>query len=128
MKKTLLKVLGAALCGSIAFPATSPIYINNTPLTAAPQIDATIFWNRSTFNVSSFLPYQALHVQYWTNSGTMNGFPGFRFEYDRSGSEPKEKKQAALGSRNLRSPSAIFVNEGNIGAGVGLITAVGSTL
>src|SRR5439155_2361654 len=71
--------------------ATLPIYINSSPLLAppaiAPQIDATIWVNRSTFDVttvSSFnlpIPFGSQNTLFFTNETltSMNGDPGFRF-------------------------------------------------
>jgi hypothetical protein len=44
----------------------SHLYQQHAALTVAPNVDATIFWNRSTFSVSTLLPYRAQHVQFWT--------------------------------------------------------------
>ena len=56
MRKFLLGGFLSGLSAVSLLAATSPIYINNTPLFAPPalppQIDATAFVNRSTFNVN----------------------------------------------------------------------------
>src|SRR5687767_2210079 len=84
-----------AVTGAVAAPTPVPfIFINTDPLTPPdlpPQVDATIFWNRSLFIVSNnFLfppfptfsePYEAQSVRFWTNNGVMLGLPGFRFNY-----------------------------------------------
>src|SRR5687768_11086342 len=89
----------------------SPIYINNSPLATAPQVDATIFWNRSTINMFTLFPYQAQNVQFWTNNGTMNGSPGFLFEYDI---DRRTAARIRPRSRSLQRPSVSFYNSGNI--------------
>src|ERR1044071_4824757 len=79
-----------------AAPATSPLYINNSPLqppTLPPQVDARAFLNRSLFSVSTALPYEAQNVQFWTNTSMMDGLPGFRFEYVISDKELKKLKR-----------------------------------
>src|ERR1051325_3633050 len=99
-------ILLVCLTGSFAasaaqrLPPPSPIYLNLEPLEPPdlpPQLDAVVFENRSLFNVqnSAFLfvnptlflfsglsgeLYQGQSVLFWTNSGTMVGVPGFRFE------------------------------------------------
>ena len=82
MKRLFVSFVGVLLGFSSSLAATSPRYINNAPLIVPPQIDATEFINRSTFSVTTTLPFQGQHVLYWTNSGVMNGNPGFWFEFD----------------------------------------------
>ena len=69
--KKLFAILSATVAGALVVSAaTSPFYINNSPITTAnrpPQIDARVFINHSEFDVFTTLAYQALHVQYWTN-------------------------------------------------------------
>src|SRR4026208_81772 len=95
-----------SLAGVLALTAaTQPIYINNSPNTNAPQIDATAFVNTSTFTVSSpffgNIPYQTLNTLYFTNtlSGVMSSTPGFRFDFF---------------TNNSRFPMASWVNRGSI--------------
>src|SRR4026209_2705276 len=94
--------------------AVSPIYINNSPITVfnrPPQIDARIFVNRSTFEVSTALPFQGQNVQFWTNNAVMNGTPGFRFEQDGSGRIVIRRGRAVrikAPSRKLQLPSSVF--------------------
>jgi hypothetical protein len=114
---TVLIQAGALL----AQGAASPIYINNSPLTTPPQVDATIFWNRSTIDIFTSYPYQAQNVQFWTNNGVMNGSPGFIFEYDLDG---KRARRIRANSRNLQRPATSFFNDGNIsGASALLVNA-----
>jgi hypothetical protein len=85
--------------------ATQPIYINNSPNTNAPQIDATAFVNRSLFIINSpffgNIPYQTLNTLYFTNtaSGIMSATPGFRFDYFHD---------------NIRDPMHWWINHGSI--------------
>src|SRR5436190_13155372 len=95
-----------------ADPAT--IYINNSPLTTPPRVDATIFLNRSFINIFTSLPFQAQNVQYWTNTAVMQGSPGFRFEFDRDGKPGKPRRGVRADSRNLDGPSQVFFNSGNV--------------
>jgi hypothetical protein len=111
MKKLFfgLLLLETALVGGMAAPAS--IYINNSPLSTPPQVDATIFLNRSSFDVFTTQPFQAQNVQFWTNTASMSGVPGYRFEFDRSG---KRTRGVRANSRNLQMPSTTFYNDGNI--------------
>ena len=117
----LLLLEAGALLGAAA-PAA--IYINNSPLTTPPQVDATIFLNRSTFDVVTTLPFEAQNVQFWTNTAIMKGSPGFRFEFDKSGKAAKKQK---ADSRNLQVPSSAFYNDGSI-IGDTLISIIARTI
>ncbi len=89
------------------------LFLNNSPLSEPPQVNATVFWNRSVMDFSSAFmsrPYQAQNVQFWTNSGVMNAFPGWQFEYDLDG----RRARGVRANRNLQRPSATFYNSGNI--------------
>jgi len=118
MSSGTMKVLFAAvLIQSGAFASMgaiippSPIYINNSPTVTAPQVDATVFWNRSAMSLSTLYPFQAQDVQYWTNNGVMSGFPGFLFEYDV---DRKTALRLRPRSRSLQRPSVSFHNSGII--------------
>jgi hypothetical protein len=113
-------------------PPPSPIYLNMEPLEPPdipPQIDAVIFDNRSIFvtaNAAFILQnptffnlgfgaqlYQPQSVRFYTNSGTMLGVPGFRFETlvdVRRLSAAQRRKRGAT----LPKPAAAFVNNGDI--------------
>jgi hypothetical protein len=133
-------ILLACLMGASAvsaavrrLPPPAPIYLNLEPIEPSelpPQIDAVIFENRSLFNVqnSAFLfvnptlflftglggeLYQGQSVLFWTNSGTMVGVPGFRFEtlVDARRLPPRLRRKP--GAR-LPKPSAAFINSGDI--------------
>ena len=96
-----------------ALTATLPIYVNNSPVISppqlAPQIDATIWANRSIFNVTTIgsfgspIPYESINTLFFTNaaSGVMNGVPGFRFFQNVGGQ---------------RLPMDTWVNDGFINA------------
>src|SRR5688572_13676511 len=106
MRKFLLGGFLSGLSAVSLLAATSPIYINNSPLVAPPalppQIDATAFVNRSTFEVnlgSGFFfiigdqavavgglfipPYRMMNTMFVTNApgATMSGIPGFEFDF-----------------------------------------------
>src|SRR5688572_5246444 len=128
MKKLFAWIGCMGLGIAAGWAATSPIYINNSPLVGLPpQIDATAFLNRSTFDVTTTLPFVAQHVLYWTNNGVMNGSPGFQFEFDNDGVQGtgKRGRKPRANSRNLRQSSSVFVNDGTISAGTFFSTFVG---
>ena len=120
----LLTVAGLTLAGAAPKPvptSTSPIYINDAPLTTAtraPQIDARAFLNRSSFDVFTSIPFVAQNVLAWTNNGVMTGTPGYRFENDTTGKATgKKKKQLIANSKFLQLPSTVFYNDGYISGG-----------
>ena len=106
MRKLLLGGLLSGVSALSLLAATTPVYINNSPMLAPPalppQIDAEAFVNRSTFSVSSFFggfifvvgdtafatganidPFEMMNTRFVTNApgATMSGSPGFRFDY-----------------------------------------------
>jgi hypothetical protein len=113
MKKFFITTLlaGLALTGGAA-PAD--VYVNSSPATTLPQVDATAFINRSTIDLFTTLPWRAQNVQNWTNTGIMTGSPGYQFQYDRSGKTTSRRVRA--NSKNLTLPSVSFYNEGDISA------------
>jgi hypothetical protein len=126
MKKIFTGLLLTAIGYSLGGAAPADIYINNSPLFVPPQVDATIFLNRSTFDIITTLPYQAQNVQFWTNTGIMSGSPGYRFEYNRDGklTSGKRGKKGGANSKELQLPSQSFHNDGGVfGSGVISITA-----
>lgn len=136
VKPISLLLLGCLLVSQVEaarLPPPSPIYINLEPIEPPdlpPQVDAVIFDNRSLFvdqnaafllqNVTFFLLtgfggqlYEAQSVRFWTNSGTMVGVPGFRFETlpDVRRLPPRLRRRPGA---NLPKPAAAFVNHGDI--------------
>jgi hypothetical protein len=113
MKRLSVLILIAALGRSGLLGATTPLYINSSPVLfplVPPQIDATAFVNQSIFDVDATgpfgggdLPYQILNNLYFTNqgSGDMFAYPGFRFDYLHNG---------------FRSPMDTWINKGTIEA------------
>src|SRR6185295_8010339 len=93
MIRQLLFGVCALICSLSCRAATVPIYINNAPVQilfppdTAPQIDATAFVNRSTFQINDIyftqLPYHTFNTRFFTNtsSGILGGDLGFKFEY-----------------------------------------------
>jgi hypothetical protein len=113
-------------------PPASPIYLNLEPIEPPdipPQIDAVIFENRSTFvtaNNAFILQnptffnlgfgaqlFQPQSVRFYTNSGSMVGVPGFRFEtlIDVRRLTPRQRRKRGA---TLPKPAAAFVNSGDI--------------
>src|SRR5262245_6851412 len=116
----ILSVVGAAGAAPV------PIFINDSPLVlpdaGLPTINADAFVNQSSISVSTFnftvplgagtfgfssaasLPFETFNTRFYTNeaSGSMNGFPGFRF---------------MTTTGRTRRPALWFVNEGTITTG-----------
>lgn len=127
-----LVAIGVSAQAAVRLPPPSPIYLNLEPIEppdVPPQIDAVIFDNRSLFvtaNNAFILQnptffnlafgaqlYQPQSVLFYTNSGSMLGVPGFRFEtlVDVRRLTPRQRrKRGAM----LPKPSAAFVNSGDI--------------
>lgn len=94
------------VCGKIAFAAASLIVLasgatadvyTNDAVVSNPQINATTVVNSGTINVGTPLPFETWNTLNVTNTGTMVGSAGFRFDYKELGS-------------NSNSPAANFVN------------------
>src|SRR5262245_46627419 len=67
----------------LAVHAADTIYINNGEITFPPQIDAITVINNGTFDFTlnpTELPFDMSNVQNFTNTGTMLGAVGFRFD------------------------------------------------
>src|SRR5580693_2469616 len=97
-------------------PVLSP-YINYGTVTQAPVIDAPSFLNAGSFtidSVSSFnltnlnnvfgngysiLPFMTKDTLFFTNTGFMSGFPGYRFD---------------TGTSTSRHSASYFVNQGTL--------------
>jgi hypothetical protein len=60
--------------------ATDDLYINNGTITFPPQIDATTVINNGTFSLLTLLPFDTSNTLNFTNTGTMTGSAGFRFD------------------------------------------------
>jgi len=113
---TLFLALGlceAALAGSPPLPA----YANYGVVTQAPVIDSPSFFNAGVFEIDavtsinltnlnnifgngySVLPFMTKDTLYFTNTGLMTGFPGFRFD---------------TGTSTSRHSASLFLNEGTL--------------
>jgi len=78
----------AALAGALALVqsigAPLPLFVNDRFLSEAQNIDATAVLNRGTMNfvsANSMIELDFQNTQYYTNRGTMNGIPGWRFDF-----------------------------------------------
>jgi hypothetical protein len=142
MRKLLLGgLLGGASALSL-LAATTPVYINNSPLlppALPPQIDATAFVNRSTFDVSTFFggfifvvgdtafalggnlePFEMMNTRFITNApgAIMRGSPGFRFDYFSSAQNARiaqtawENRGTIIADPLLRVMSTNILNRG----------------
>ncbi len=68
---------------SLTVRAVTPIYINSSVELTAPQIDATAFVNRGTFQVSGLIvPYTTQDTLNYTNSGSMASSGGTSGGFD----------------------------------------------
>lgn len=93
-------LLVACLSGSmLPLGATDPIWTNTGRITFAPQIDATAFVNYGIIAVETTIPFETSNTRYYTNFGTMQGFPGYWF-------------QTSPSITGVRTPAASFVNQG----------------
>lgn len=110
-------VLGVLVLFSVCRSyAASPIFINFGTLTNVPQIDAVSFVNHGLFSVSAILPYETQNTLYFTNTGRMDGSPGFRLENISSSG----KRQPASSIYN--APDAVIyggsgIRFGSLGTG-----------
>ena len=86
-------------CASAARAQTQDLYLNTGVMNEfpPPQIDALAFANYGSFNVFTALPYDFQNTRYFTNRGTMQGFPGFFFHTARADRGPE--------------PARVFINE-----------------
>lgn len=129
---TMTKIGAAIFCAftavvSMAAPRPTPVpplYLNDTPILPPeqpPLVDAFMFINQSTIVASnnylfpplSVLPWDAQSVQIWTNSGSMVGYPGFRFNYTANPAHltrAQRRKKGAL----VPQSSLVFDNNGEI--------------
>jgi hypothetical protein len=117
----------AALHGVAAAVRPTPvptIYVNDSPLQPPeppPIIDAVTFLNNSSFVVSNNylfaplapLPFEGKSVLFWTNTGTMVGIPGFRFNYTANPAHLTRRQTRQRGAF-LPKPSIVFDNSGEI--------------
>ena len=83
-KKLSSFMLGCLLAAPFAAGAqpqetyVSPATVGPIP----PNVDATNFYNAGVWNINSTPnPYQTYHTLTYTNNGTMNGSPGWEFDY-----------------------------------------------
>src|SRR5688572_19656272 len=78
------RFLLSGLLGLVLLPhrgsATDDTFINSGIITFPPQIDATNVINNGTFNLLTLLPFDTSNTQNFTNTGTMIGSAGFRFD------------------------------------------------
>jgi hypothetical protein len=101
----VLGLLGACRPAS----AADDSYINDSVVNNPPQIDALRFINLGTINISTTDPFETSDTLFYTNSGTMAGAVGWRFDN-------------APPDNGLRQMADTFVN-----SAVGTIQAADST-
>jgi hypothetical protein len=125
-----LTALAIGLAGvGLARAQTQDLYLNTGLMNEfpSPQIDALAFANYGTFVVSTLLPYEFQNTRYFTNAGTMIGFPGFNFQTAFSDRDPQQAQvfinEADASVQVGGSPSSIVVaadllrNQGLLSAG-----------
>ncbi len=100
---------GLMLSPLMALGANS-IAIFTGNITAAPQVNATSFYNAGTWNITTTAPFTTANTLNYTNVGTMNGSLGWEFDWG-----PDIAGQ--------RSMSASFFNDSR-----GAITAADGTI
>ena len=135
--KRFLNLVGWLLASTLTLAAqTVPLYCNDGPVQSppdiAPQIDATAFCNNSTFNVFTTLPYDFTSCLFFTNSASMSGSPGFRFDFvtnavvtnvtwtNVSGTNMLVTN-IVVGPGKTRLAADWFLNEGQLSAQVSLL-------
>lgn len=89
----------------MAVGATDGTWVNNGTIVVAPNIDATNFVNNGTFSVATTQPFDTSNTENFTNSSTMTGSVGFRFD-----TAPRNSSGQLIGQRKLAS---IFHNRNN---------------
>ncbi|MFN0069622.1 MAG: hypothetical protein ACKVYV_18550 [Limisphaerales bacterium] len=93
-------LLVLALTAMPRVPAQAPLYENFGLVITAPQVDATAFVNRGTFDLFTSEPFETQNTRFFTNFNSMTGDPGYRFEF--------------IGVDGLRQPADVIVNRGQI--------------
>lgn len=114
-----MKRLYCTLCLSVlliprAVLATDSVWINNGTITLPPNIDATNVINNGIMGpFQTFNMFDTSNTRNFTNSGTMSGAVGFRFD-----NAPRNSSGQLIGNRK---PAANFHNRvsGNIAALIG---------
>jgi hypothetical protein len=111
MKKFFLSLVLGATAGLPMQSAPAPIW-RNIGVTNNPQVDAVIVENLGAIDASSPIPFDFRNTLYVTNTGTMTGSVGFRFDHVTYG--------------GLRSPLDTFVNSsrGRISVSAGATPAL----
>jgi len=112
--------------------ATDANWINNGSIVVAPNIDATNVINNGSINIFTSAPFDTSNTRNFTNSGTMSGSVGFRFDTATTGG----RKLAAFfhnrngGTVSAAEPFGFFINGGGVipGGGGVIFGAVGSYL
>ena len=76
--------------------ATDPQWVNNGTIVVAPVIDATNFINNGTISIVTTVPFDTSNTQNFTNTGSMNGSVGFKFD-----NAPRNSSGQLIGLRKL---------------------------
>src|SRR6478609_11336655 len=104
----------AAVCLPLAAMAAQDTWINNGTIATPPTIDATNVINNGVIGpIGTIFPFDTSNTRNFTNTGTMSGGIGFRFD-----TAPRNSSGQLIGVRNL---SANFHNRNS-----GVISALDS--
>jgi len=93
-----VSLLGAIVLGAGSARAVDLLYTNLGSVTSPINIDATSFFNAGQWYINTDVPFETSDTLNYTNTGTMVGSPGWRFNWSPSNN----------GQRQL---SANFVNK-----------------
>lgn len=82
MKSFAARLWLLVLCGAGLLQAQpDPFYVTKGNISQPPQINALVWTNRDAFNVDTFpAPFETQNTVRYVNMGTLQAFPGFRFE------------------------------------------------
>lgn len=105
MKRLFGTVILVTVFASEIGNATDATWVNNGTIVVAPVIDATNVINNGTISISTTVPFDTSNTRNFTNSGSMSGAVGFRFD-----NAPRSSNGQLIGLRNL---AANFHNRAN---------------
>lgn len=138
MKRFLSLVLLSLTFAATAPAATAPSYNNTSPLVAppVPTIDARVFVNSSTFDLSFsglLFPYETSNTRFYTNTGIMMATPGYRFNDLSGGTRTSAgafvNRGTVSGSESVAIYATNILNDGLLESGFGgLIRAEGQNV
>jgi len=127
--KSILLWLGLS---GLAFGGPAPVFNNYGVLDTVTNINAVRFINSGVINFDTGVIYYPLSTAYFTNTGTMTGFPGFEFaDVSPSTIHPSVSfvnRGVITGSDGGGSPSKIVVNATTVVNSGTLVTGNNGTM